>query len=94
MSHVLIFVVLKILVCLFWIIFTGLHPDLDLKNMGFLFGPAPIRRTLPYLTGGKLLFRNRVKVMEVHYNMWWKNQARDKISHIPFPQHDAHLGLR
>ncbi len=62
--------------------------------MGFLFGPAPIRRTLPYLTGGKLLFRNRVKVMEVHYNMWWKNKARDKVSHIPFPQHDAHLGLR
>ena len=61
--------------------------------MGFLFGPAPIRRTLPYLKNGALQFRDRVKVMEVHYNMFWKNKAPDN-SHIPFVRHDAHIGLR
>ena len=63
------------------------------RKMGFLFGPAPIRRTLPYLKNGVLHFRDRVKVMEVHFNMYWKNRQADK-SHIPHPQHDAHLGLR
>ena len=61
--------------------------------MSFLFGPAPIRRTLPYLQGGKLFFRDRVQVMEVHYNMYWKNKRTDH-SQVPFPQHDAHIGLR
>ena len=61
--------------------------------MGFLFGPAPIRRTIPYLQSGKLIFRNRVKIMEVHLNMYWKHARKDK-SHIPFPEHDAHIGLR
>lgn len=61
--------------------------------MGFLFGPAPIRRTIPYLKSGKLLFKNSVKIMEVHYNMFWNRYRQDK-SHVLFPQHDAHIGLR
>ncbi|KAH9418067.1 mitochondrial ribosomal protein S25 [Dermatophagoides pteronyssinus] len=61
--------------------------------MGFLFGPAPIRRTIPYLQSGKLILKNRVKIMEVHYNMYWKQYRKDK-SHLLYPQHDAHIGLR
>ncbi|CAG2106295.1 unnamed protein product [Medioppia subpectinata] len=60
--------------------------------MPFFFGPAPIRRTIPYLSSGKLLFRNRVKIMEVNYNMYWKYWRKDG-SHKPH-QYDAHVGLR
>jgi len=60
--------------------------------MPFFFGPAPIRRTLPYLTSGQLVFRRRVKIMEVNYNMYWKYWRKDG-SHKPHP-YDSHVGLR
>ncbi|KAI1278762.1 putative 28S ribosomal protein S25, mitochondrial [Halotydeus destructor] len=55
--------------------------------MPYLFGAAPIRRTLQYLDSGNLVFKNRVKVMEVHYNMFWRNFDKPKYS-------DPHDGLR
>lgn len=56
--------------------------------MPFLRGPAPIRRTLQYLDTGKLLFKDRVRVMEVHYNMFFKSwHQKPKYS-------DPHIGLR
>lgn len=41
--------------------------------MPFMFGPAPIRRTAQYLGAGKLVFKERVKIMLIHYNMYFKN---------------------
>jgi len=64
---------------------------------GFLFGPAPIRRTLPYLTGGVLHMKPRVKIMEIHYNVYWEHQNRvrqNRHQSNPYPGHDAHVGLR
>lgn len=60
--------------------------------MGFLFGPAPVRRTTAYLEACKLMFRPRVKIMEIHYNNYWKD--RYNPNRIPYPQHDSHYGLR
>jgi hypothetical protein len=60
--------------------------------MPFMFGPSPIRRTIPYLSAGKLLFRERVKIMEIHYNMFWKHWRKDN-SHRPH-DYDSHIGLR
>lgn len=40
--------------------------------MPFLIGPAPIRRTLPYLKSGFLQLKDRVTIVEIHYNMYWK----------------------
>jgi len=57
-----------------------------------MFGPSPIRRTIPYLTSGKLLFRDRVKVIEINYNMYWKHWRKDG-SHLSH-NYDAHVGLR
>lgn len=34
-----------------------------------MFGPAPIRRTLPYLQNGKFIARDTLRVMEVHYHL-------------------------
>ena len=38
------------------------------ENMPFKLGAAPIRRTKQYLESGKLVFKERVKVMTVHFN--------------------------
>ena len=55
--------------------------------MPYLIGPAPIRRTLQYLKSGKVLFKDRVKIMEVHYNIYWRNYTKPKYS-------DPHVGMR
>ncbi|KAK7867681.1 hypothetical protein R5R35_011558 [Gryllus longicercus] len=36
--------------------------------MPFMKGPAPIRRTLKYLEAGKVILRDRVKILSVNYN--------------------------
>ena len=54
--------------------------------MRFLLGPAPIRRTMQYLEGGKLIFKDRVKIMTLHYNQYWRFDDK--------PRYDAHVGLR
>jgi small subunit ribosomal protein S25 len=53
----------------------------------FMIGPAPIRRTLPYLRSCPLIFKERVKVVEVHYNFYYQRN-------MPKPIFDAHSGLR
>jgi len=44
--------------------------------MPFLIGPAPIRRTLPYLGSGFLQLKDRVSIIEIHYNMYWKKDHK------------------
>lgn len=96
----IVFIIIRIIIicilfitCFFFSFSILQVTSIFLLSMGFLFGPAPIRRTLPYLQNGKLVFRNRVKIIEIHYNMYWKGYRED-YSHIPYPQHDAHFGLR
>ncbi|RWS02643.1 hypothetical protein B4U79_11973 [Dinothrombium tinctorium] len=48
------------------------------SKVSFLLGPAPIRRTLPYLQSGALILKDRVKIMEVHYNMFRRRNEVDK----------------
>lgn len=36
--------------------------------MPFMRGPSPIRRTLQYLEKGRLVFKDRVKIMSLNYN--------------------------
>lgn len=40
--------------------------------MGFMVGPAPVRRTLRYLQSGALQLKQRVSIIEMHYNMYFK----------------------
>ncbi|XP_074604461.1 small ribosomal subunit protein mS25-like [Brevipalpus obovatus] len=47
--------------------------------MPFLLGSGPIRRTLRYLKAGDLIFKDRVKIMEVHYNFYYRRFA---LSHL------------
>lgn len=35
----------------------------------FMWGPAPIRRTIQYLKSGKFIAKDTIKVMEVHYSL-------------------------
>jgi len=56
----------------------------------YLAGPGPIRRTLKYLDAGKLIFKDRVKIMAVHYNMHRWSHGKDK----PYEKIDSHQGLR
>ncbi len=37
--------------------------------MPFKLGPQPIRRSLKYLEAGSLVFKDRVKVMTLNYNV-------------------------
>lgn len=55
--------------------------------MPILTGAAPIRRTLQYLDAGRLIFKDRVKIVEIHYNMFWRHYTKPKYS-------DPHIGLR
>nr|CAG4636587.1 EOG090X0FQ5 [Eubosmina coregoni]SVE70119.1 EOG090X0FQ5 [Eubosmina coregoni] len=41
--------------------------------MPFLRGTAPIRRTLEYLEKGKLVFKDRIKIFSVNYNIHGEN---------------------
>ena len=55
--------------------------------MSFLIGPSPIRRTLNYLKSCPLIFKDQVKVVEIHYNLF-RNFLLKK------PINDVHVGLR
>lgn len=37
--------------------------------MPFMIGRSPIRRTLQYLNAGRLVLKEQVKIMAVHYNV-------------------------
>ena len=57
--------------------------------MPFLLGSGPIRRTLRYLKAGDLIFKDRVKIMEVHYNFYHRKFALSHLSSF----FDAHSGM-
>ncbi|XP_015781198.1 probable 28S ribosomal protein S25, mitochondrial [Tetranychus urticae] len=57
--------------------------------MPFLQGPGPIRRTLPYLKSGTLIFKDRVKIMEIHCNWYPRRHA---VEHL-VKYGNAHEGL-
>uniref|UniRef100_A0A6M2CS35 Small ribosomal subunit protein mS25 n=1 Tax=Rhipicephalus microplus TaxID=6941 RepID=A0A6M2CS35_RHIMP len=44
--------------------------------MSFMRGPAPVRRTLQYLEKGRLVFKDRVKIMSLNFNT--AGRARDR----------------
>lgn len=46
--------------------------------MPFMKGRAPIRRTLDYLNAGKLVFKDRVKIFSLAYNIAGTNNAGAK----------------
>lgn len=55
----------------------------------FMWGPAPIRRTLNYLKKGKFIAKDHVRVMEVHYHLHGrKYQTREEM------KNDIFHGLR
>lgn len=58
-----------------------------LEKALWAMGPAPIRRTLQYLEAGRLIFKDRVKIMEIHYNMYYHYDQKPKYS-------NPHIGLR
>ncbi|XP_013142142.1 PREDICTED: probable 28S ribosomal protein S25, mitochondrial [Papilio polytes] len=41
--------------------------------MPFMKGRAPIRRTLNYLNAGKLVFKDKIKIFSVAYNIYGQN---------------------
>lgn len=45
----------------------------------WMVGPGAIRRTLPYLKSGGLVLKDRVNVMEIHYNMYWEKRITPTI---------------
>lgn len=50
--------------------------------MGFMIGRAPIRRTLKYLTAGKLALKDNVKIFAINYNTFGGDHhagARDYV---------------
>ena len=47
--------------------------------MPFLLGRAPFRRTLKYLESGSLVFKDRVKVMTLNYNV---NEHDDLVAAV------------
>ena len=53
--------------------------------MPFKRGFAPIRRTIKYLESSPIIFRERVKVMTIHYN-----EPQELVtSKKEFPQHEG-----
>ncbi|CAG4973666.1 unnamed protein product [Colias eurytheme] len=46
--------------------------------MPFMKGRAPIRRTLNYLNAGKLVFKEKIKIFSVAYNIFGQNNAGAK----------------
>ncbi|XP_072934112.1 small ribosomal subunit protein mS25 [Epargyreus clarus] len=46
--------------------------------MPFMKGRAPIRRTLDYLNAGKLVFKDKIKIFSVAYNIIGKNNTGAK----------------
>lgn len=47
--------------------------------LAWMVGPGAIRRTLPYLKSGGLVLKDRVNVMEIHYNMYWTKRFTPSI---------------
>ncbi|KAJ8911529.1 hypothetical protein NQ315_005899 [Exocentrus adspersus] len=37
--------------------------------MPFMKGPSPIRRTVKYLSAGRLVFKDQIKIFTVNYNI-------------------------
>ena len=56
--------------------------------MSFLIGASPIRRTLNYLKTCPLIFREQVKIVEYHYNMYRFHNIRKPINE------SIHTGLK
>lgn len=49
-------------------------------------GAAPIRRTIQYLEAGKIVFKDRIKIVSIHYNTLGENHrgTRDFVFwHLP-----------
>lgn len=45
----------------------------------FMYGPAPIRRTLPYLKSGQFIAKDNISIMEVHYHLHGRRyQSREE----------------
>uniref|UniRef100_A0A6G1S582 Small ribosomal subunit protein mS25 n=1 Tax=Aceria tosichella TaxID=561515 RepID=A0A6G1S582_9ACAR len=45
----------------------------------FMWGPAPIRRTIDYLKAGRFIVKDNIQVMEVHYSLHGKRyQTREE----------------
>ncbi|GAB6029147.1 28S ribosomal protein S25, mitochondrial [Chamberlinius hualienensis] len=58
--------------------------------MPFMKGPAPIRLTLKYLQSGRLVFKERVKIMTLNYNAYGEHHRglRDFVFwHLPKVQY-------
>lgn len=53
--------------------------------MPLLEGVSPIRRTLPYLQAGKLVFKDRVKVMTLNYRVDERSEVVIRRSRIAHP---------
>lgn len=54
--------------------------------MPFMKGAAPIRRTIQYLEAGKIVFKDRIKIVSIHYNTLGENHrgTRDFVFwHLP-----------
>ncbi|GAB0090195.1 Probable 28S ribosomal protein S25, mitochondrial [Sergentomyia squamirostris] len=49
--------------------------------MPFMKGRAPVRRTIQYLTAGKLVFKKQVKIFSINYNTFGEHHkgARDYV---------------
>lgn len=46
----------------------------------FMWGPAPIRRTIQYLKAGKFIAKDQLRIMEVHYHLHGrKYQSREEM---------------
>ncbi|EFA03291.1 small ribosomal subunit protein mS25 [Tribolium castaneum] len=46
--------------------------------MPFMIGPAPIRRTLQFLEAGRLILKDQIKIMAVHYHLVGENNKGTK----------------
>ncbi|XP_046736893.1 probable 28S ribosomal protein S25, mitochondrial [Diprion similis] len=54
--------------------------------MPFMKGPAPIRRTIKYLESGRLVLKNKIKILSINYNTTGETHhgARDFVFwHLP-----------
>lgn len=68
----------------------GKNTEKSYGKMGFMVGRAPIRRTVKYLTAGRLAFKDNVKIFSVNYNAFGDHHAgaRDFVFwKIPQVQH-------
>ena len=50
--------------------------------MPFMIGPAPIRRTLKFLEAGRLILKEQIKIMAVHYHLNGQNNKGAKYGYV------------